>query len=199
MRNNIIVAIICIALALFAVDSHAATLTKEIKLEDGTVILEFDHKVRHVLSKSLHDHIVIFNKLHKVSGVSNYNIKFYTLFENKGKSSYKVKDYIVLTSSTILLYKNDPDYIASVLSHELAHSYIDARLPKLSKYCDRTKARTKICERKADLIGAKIMAKAGYDACKAANRWKIFEKTYGNIESITHPTPRERYNYLRCK
>lgn len=108
-----------------------------------------------------------------------------------GADIAKTDGYTITITTTFLKNIEGTDELAFILAHELAHIY-DIRVN--SKFIP-SKAR----EKYADLQALKYMKKAGYDVCKAPNRFKRLMKKYGDSKGITHPKLSERIRYLSCK
>lgn len=95
---------------------------------------------------------------------------------------------IVLTTGIINFFKND-DELALVLGHELAHY--------MKKDVGNAYMPGVILEHHADLMGAFIMQRAGYDICKGAEFFKHLKEYAGDSAySETHPSHAFRYDQL---
>ncbi len=105
---------------------------------------------------------------------------------------------IVLHKGLLTFNRRHPDAIVYVMAHEIGH-WVLGHLGWKHPWCASSNRRHKQCEKDADLYAITLMRKAGYNHCAAAENWKRMLYKFGNRGGSTHPTPRERYNYLRCK
>ena len=90
----------------------------------------------------------------------------------------------------LLMYVQSEDELAGVIAHEYCH-ILNGDLGTGRQLT------SKQIEQEADVCGVKLAVKAGYDCNKMANIWLRYAKDYPGFSSESHPTPIERYHYMK--
>lgn len=89
------------------------------------------------------------------------------------------------------LCKRDIDCIAGIIGHELVHSYMyDAYIWTMTTHK----------ERRADVVGAWLTHKAGYDSRKVVSAFEVAIDAFGDVgggHGEVHPKLSERIRYLK--
>lgn len=98
----------------------------------------------------------------------------------------------------LLFTENDPDQIAGVIGHEIAHHLLGHTGP-LGFICRTSDAGSQMCEKQSDIVGMRLMKKAGFNECRAAEIWLRMYYRWGNVGGTSHPKVLDRYNYTRCR
>jgi predicted Zn-dependent protease len=141
-----------------------------------------------------------FDKLKKAAGPSAIGASLWIHTTSKQIQAVAWGDgSIVIHQGELTFNKNHPDAVVYVMAHELAHWSLGHLTTVGHAYCGTTNERHRKCEQAADLWAVDIMEKAGYNKCAAGGLWLRMLQSFGNIGGVTHPTAKQRYNYLRCK
>lgn len=151
--------------------------------------------------KSAPPHIqVALKQLKSKAGLKNQDkIKVFVEYGNMSKNaSICDSGTIVITEGNVIFTKQFPNQLYFILAHELMH-WKNGDLSTRYKYCDASLANSRQCEKQADLGGKKLMKAAGYDHCAGGNYWFRWLYRYGDTgKGGSHPSAKERYEYLRC-
>ena len=110
--------------------------------------------------------------------------------ERCGLACADVDNSIVLGSSFFTLPHFE--YELFVLAHEMSHIKMRHNTDRLKDYHKNSKE----FEKEADIMAIKAIKQTKYDACFSAKVWLYFIKLEGNQGGNTHPTYKERYEYL---
>lgn len=99
-------------------------------------------------------------------------------------NAFAARNGIYVTRALLEASKNNPDILAGVLGHEISHIILDHYLyspPEIHKFYSETN------EHEADLMGAALMLRAGYNVCNAVEFFKYNKQIYGDSLTSSHP------------
>lgn len=169
-------------------------------LGDGILVIHWKNsKEKDVVKKAPKIYQDMADKLHKAARIKAHP-KIYINYNNPDIGGYTIGNVIVIYVGELRYTRDDPDMLAATMAHEIAHMLLNERMPTLVKQCRKEYfKKNKYCEKRADLIGKDLMRQVGYDQCAAARWFKKLIEREGDGGGITHPTYKERYEYLRCK
>lgn len=105
---------------------------------------------------------------------------------------------IYMTYNLMYVLRNNPDALALIIGHEVAHGL----LHHAKWYNQYTRDSSATDEVLADGYGAFLAAKAGYDVCKGARFFLYLKNVYGDNLDTSHPSDIYRYHHLQmayCK
>jgi hypothetical protein len=141
----------------------------------------------------------VFHKLKKVAGITDPRVKLYIDYDDYQPNAAMWPDgAVILTVGEILYTKDHIQQLYFIIAHELAHWH-NGDVSHKSLYCSFSDANSRKCEQSADLVGQTFILLAGMDVCAAGDYWVRWIRDNGNFGGGgSHPSPYERYQYLRC-
>lgn len=156
-----------------------------------------DHKTKEVVINKDAAVYEVFNKILRETRFTNDDIQvviieddYYNAFAGEDSEG---KRYVKINRGYLDYVNNNIDGLAAVIGHELAHH----SLLHVEYYQYNRDSKNR--ERAADLLGFRLMTKAGYDRCYGYSHYlirylkNIWEDRY--VEYWTHPTDFERASY----
>lgn len=156
------------------------------------------------------------NKLAKLMGRDDFNYEFYVV-QNPSVNAFALPGGKVFINSGLLDKLGSEAELAGILSHELAHTVLSHSYQKLATQAALEETANVIplvgilnqftfaensqgFERQSDVVGTRVLAKAGYAADGLHSVMMIFKQLEGGDRTTgwfdSHPAPSERISYL---
>lgn len=167
----------------------------------SSVVLACDDDVTDSQLKPAPAHMqAAFKRLIKMADLRNADqLRVYVRYGDMSKNaSIYDNGLVVMTEGNVVFTQQFPDQLYFILAHEIMH-WKHGDLHTRHAYCDKSLANSRSCEKQADLAGKRLMKKAGFDHCSGGNYWFRWLHKYGDTgKGGSHPSAKERYEYLRC-
>lgn len=157
-------------------------------------------------------------KLARVAGRNEFKYEFFVIDDNR-LNAFALPGGKIFINAGAILKANTEAELAGLLAHEIAHTVLShgfrlatqgtatANLTRLLPAGDYitgllVTSYSREMEREADILGTRILARAGYAADGLLNLMHTLQKEYRNQEPplpwfATHPPTSERIRYIR--
>lgn len=131
----------------------------------------------------------MYKEIRKAAGKSVENLPF-RIKEEKTINAYTNGREVVMYRGFLDLLNNDPDAVALVMAHEIAHVQLNHTSMSGYLICKRSNR----CEIQSDRLGRDILDRLEkYDACKGAIAFKKLHRIYGSLyKGSSHPPSAHR-------
>lgn len=140
-----------------------------------------------------------FAVLKRAAGITDKRVKLYIDYSKKTKNAYIMSNGAVVFHYGEIVYNlKFPQHLYFIMAHELMH-WKHGDVGRRWWYCDISDKNSRLCEKQADLAGKRLMKKAKFNHCAGGDYWRRWLNKYGDHPPSTHPSPKQRYEYLRCR